>query len=182
MPAAYRVGFQPKVATDTYHQAFVGPATAFNPKAVADQRRLDTAPDTTILVAEVGPAVPWTKPGDVAVEPGKPFPAVKWPFANVANVALVSGVCLAIDPAVGDDRLRKLVEFAGSKPEGVNGLALPDPDGDPVRVTFNTKGMLEGLLKRNEAAKTLKEAEALNTAVRKLVDELRAAAEADKKK
>ncbi len=64
----------------TFYQGFVGPGTAFEPRFA---KRLKLAhfgvgdgQKNTILLAEAGEAVPWTKPADLIYEPGRPLPAL----------------------------------------------------------------------------------------------------------
>jgi hypothetical protein len=118
MPDAYRAGHEPPGATDTYYQGFAGPGAAFDPAAVRrgpDGRYVASLsikgmrdhPTTTLALVEAGPAVPWSKPADVPFDAAGPVPA--GPFADVLNVATLSGTAYPLRPAVDPLALRALV-------------------------------------------------------------------------
>ena len=70
----------------TRYQVVVGPGTAF------ERDRLTWAdfpngPAGTILVAEAQDAVPWSKPADLAYDPGGPLPALGGEFRKPVRVA-----------------------------------------------------------------------------------------------
>jgi hypothetical protein len=57
----------------TRYQVFVGPGTAFELPGLTFKDIAD-GPENTILVVEAGRAVPWSKPEDLAYDPGGPLP------------------------------------------------------------------------------------------------------------
>ena len=115
MPDVYRLGFQPKTATDTYYQGFAGPGTAFEPGVRLDYPQFTDGTSNTLSVAEVGPPVPWTKPQDVGYDPAKPFPAVRWPFTNLISTAFADGSYRHWSPTMPELLLRQLVSRNGGE-------------------------------------------------------------------
>jgi Protein of unknown function (DUF1559) len=78
MPAVYRTPLPPGESAQphtTFYQVFVGPGTAFEPRAKLQTPR--DFPDgirDTILLVEAGIPVPWTKPEDLNYDPKGPLP------------------------------------------------------------------------------------------------------------
>ena len=60
----------------------------------------------TFAVVEAGPAVPWTKPADLAYDANKPLPKIDWPFANSHHVSMVGGMAFALKPDLDPKLLR----------------------------------------------------------------------------
>jgi hypothetical protein len=138
MPTWYRMGFEPKGATDTYYQVFAGPGTPFDPAAVERTpgfatagpggyyRSRNTIPagspggrSSTIAVVEAGPPVPWTKPLDIRYDPKKPLPKLDGPFANELHVVTTDAEAYALRRDIDGAVFRHLVEPA-------NGRSTPD--------------------------------------------------------
>jgi hypothetical protein len=115
MPDVYRLAFQPATATDTYYQGFAGPGTAFEPGQKLGLNQFTDGTSNTLLVAEVGPPVPWTKPADVEYDPSKPFPAVRWPFTNLVSTAFADGSYHHWAPTVPELLLRQVISRAGGE-------------------------------------------------------------------
>ncbi|MFO0850037.1 MAG: DUF1559 domain-containing protein [Gemmataceae bacterium] len=117
LPNVYRLGFQPKGATDTYYQAFTGPSTAFEPgKPLRFPASFPDGVSNVIGVAEIGPPVPWTKPEDVPYHPGRPFPKAEWPFANVIHFGTMDGAAHKVKPDIGEWPLRLLIDRDDGQP------------------------------------------------------------------
>ena len=112
MPAAFRSAFQPADAIDTYYQGFAGVGSAFQPGRKLRAADILDGTSNTLILAEVGPPVPWTRPADVPYDSRKPFPAVAWPFADVRHVAAGDGAIRSLAPTVLEKRWRKLIEIA----------------------------------------------------------------------
>ncbi len=115
MPDVYRLAFQPKDATATYYQGFAGPGTAFEPGQKLGIVSFTDGTSNTLMVAEVGPLVPWTQPADVPYDAGKPFPAVRWPFTNLINTTFVDGSYHAWKPDLSELLLRCLISRSGGE-------------------------------------------------------------------
>ena len=110
MPDVYRVGFEPKNSTDTYYQTFSGPSTVFEPGKKIRIRDVTDGTVDTIAVAEIGPAVPWTKPDDVSYHPGKQMTKMEWPFANAIQFITMDGSYRVAIPNLSESILRQLIE------------------------------------------------------------------------
>ena len=110
MPDVYRVGFEPKNSTDTYYQTFSGPSTVFEPGKKIRFRDVTDGTVNTIAVAEIGPAVPWTKPDDVSYHPGKQMTKMEWPFANAIQFITMDGSYRVAIPNLSESILRQLIE------------------------------------------------------------------------
>jgi hypothetical protein len=141
-----------------------------------------------LAVAEVGPAVPWTKPADVPYHPGLPFPKVTWPYANVITFSMLDGVVRSVKPDLGEATWRLLIE----REDGHN-----IPDLKALRPSFPAEAAeekailaktnfenreriaeLEALLKehtallklRNVAQSDLEKARALSEELKRMID------------
>ena len=64
----------------------------------------------TLALAEVGPAVAWTKPGDVEVDLSKPMPKLWGPFANVVTAGAFDGAAYFLRPDLGGAVLKKYID------------------------------------------------------------------------
>jgi hypothetical protein len=108
------VGKPPKAGT-TYYQFFTGPNTPFNAKAIQGPRIPASFPDgtsNTILVAEAGEAVPWTKPIDLVCTAKKPVPKLGGLFPEGFHIALADGSTRFIGRRVAQKDLRLLIDPA----------------------------------------------------------------------
>ena len=155
MPDVYRLNFQPPTAADTYYQGFAGPGTVFEPGLTIGDDQIPDEAFYTLAVAEVGPAVPWTKPADVAYDPAKPFPAVVWPFRNLINVTHATGSMSPFQyaPTVSKLYLRQTISRSGGE------VITGGWGGGPPRFTADTPQDKAELAKlQAEAAKQLSEA------------------------
>ncbi len=75
MPAIYTpVRGKTKQPHSTYYQAFTGPGTMFEGDKGRSPVKMVSSTSDTILVAEAGEAVPWTKPEDIPYDPRKNLP------------------------------------------------------------------------------------------------------------
>jgi uncharacterized protein (TIGR03067 family) len=70
MPAVYG-----SEGTETYYQVFTGPGTVFDGKEGVKSEDIK-APQQTVLMAEAARPVPWTRPADLACNPGKELPGL----------------------------------------------------------------------------------------------------------
>ncbi|WP_088258380.1 sigma-70 family RNA polymerase sigma factor [Fimbriiglobus ruber] len=100
----YLAGVENRLDSDgyglTYVKRFTGPNTLHIPGSQVDLRNIPDGRANTLLLAEVGDPVPWTKPTDPVVEPADPAkdpitlktpPVWKGPYSNVVNVAFATG-------------------------------------------------------------------------------------------
>ncbi len=112
MPDVYKVGIEPKGATETYYQGFAGPGTAFEPKQKLTFADFTDGMSNTIGVIEAGPPVDWTRPADIAYDPKKDFPKLDGPFKNVVMAGMMDGVTLPFKPDLKPEVFRDFVERA----------------------------------------------------------------------
>jgi hypothetical protein len=74
MPPVYQpVRVTPREGT-TFYQVFVGNGAAFDRDKGSPLTEITDETSKTIMVAEAGEAVPWTKPADLDYDPEKPLP------------------------------------------------------------------------------------------------------------
>jgi hypothetical protein len=118
MPKTYApVHGKTKQPYSTYYQVFVGPDAPF--QIIPDNGPLGASgpviprnfPDglsQTILVAEAGEAVPWTKPDDIAFDEKKPVPSLGGDFGFGFHVGMGDGSVLFIKNTI-DEKLLKLL-------------------------------------------------------------------------
>jgi hypothetical protein len=97
----------------TFYQVFVGPGAAFEHDLRKKVRFSDITDGTsnTLLVAESGAAVPWTKPEDLFFESDKPLPRLGGLFPDGFNACTAdSRVHFLGNKLYGDERaLRALI-------------------------------------------------------------------------
>ena len=75
MPSVYApVRGQTKEPHSTFYQVFTGPNTPFEDKKQISIVQLADGASNTILIAEAGEAVPWTKPDDLPYDPEDGLP------------------------------------------------------------------------------------------------------------
>lgn len=99
----------------TFLQVFVGPGTAFEDK---DGVRLGDFPDgldKTMLVAEAGDAVPWTKPDDMRYAPDQPLPNLGAVFPKSFRAAFADGGVRRIPKDTPEAVLRALITRNGGE-------------------------------------------------------------------
>lgn len=155
IPAVFKSGFEPN-STNTYFQAFAGMCTPFDPNKRLRMSQVSDGVSNTLGVAEMGPAVPWTKPVDMPYHPGLPFPKVEWPFANVIQFAMLDGAYQSVKPDMSERIWRLLIDID-------DGTNLPDMRKErplfPAEAA-EEKILLERSLKMN--SELIKEIDSLN--------------------
>jgi hypothetical protein len=135
----------------TYYQVFVGPGAAFEPgKATSmppyppsgqhgtnpwprnwnpmiEKDGLPVISDfadgvaNTLLLAEAGTPVPWTKPADLSFEPGQRTPSIGGLFEGFVTVAWADGWVKQHKAPISEGELKKMITRKG-------GEALQSPD------------------------------------------------------
>jgi hypothetical protein len=117
MPKVYAPpGVKTREPYTTFYQVFVGGGAAFEKHQVA--RWPASIPDgtsNTILIAEAGAAVPWTKPEDMLYAPDEPLPELGGLYPKVFNVVTADGAAAALFKGADPDQLRAAITCAGGE-------------------------------------------------------------------
>ena len=105
----------------TYYQVFVGGGAPWErgPKPPSIPRTFVDGTSNTIMIAEAGDPVVWSKPDDLPYDPTRPLPKL----GNVWNragflVALADGSVRTINPAISEKTLRAAITAAGNETLG----------------------------------------------------------------
>jgi hypothetical protein len=109
MPDCFRAPVQPAGAADTYVRAFAGPLTVFDPKERVTFSGVNDGTSNTLLLAEAGPAVPWTKPADVPFDPDGDPPALEGPYTDAVHAAWADGSVVRLRPTPAAQPLKAAV-------------------------------------------------------------------------
>ena len=136
MPVIFRSPHDAAGSTNASYFAVTGPGTIFDDKDGTKLKEITDGASNTILLVEAKQQTPWTKPEDVAYEPGGPLPQLGgWrPGGFVA--AFADGSTHLIDPDTyfGDpktqaDGVRWWIEKADGKAAPLPGAAaiVPQP-------------------------------------------------------
>jgi hypothetical protein len=127
MPKVYAApGVKTREPYTTFYQIFVGPGAPFEKHQLA--RIPASFPDgtsNTILVAEAGNAVPWTKPEDLHYATDEPLPELGGAYPGLINVALADGSATALSAKADPDLLRALITPAGGEVVDIDRLRVP---------------------------------------------------------
>jgi hypothetical protein len=93
MPEVYTAPWLDRKAKQhkTYYQVFVGPRAAFEGRTGLRIADFTDGTVNTLLAAEAAEAVPWTAPGDLIYEPGKPLPKLGGHFKRGFHAVFASG-------------------------------------------------------------------------------------------
>src|SRR5262245_14014333 len=120
-----------------------GPAAGRPPTIVS----ITDGTSNTILIAEGGAAVPWTKPEDIAYDPRKPIPALGGQFAHVIHVAMGDGSVRSIPKHYDPVILRAAITANGGEVVDLDKIAGPPP------ISAARREALDRLQKRNDELK-----------------------------
>jgi RNA polymerase sigma factor (sigma-70 family) len=114
MPEIYApIGISPPEPFSTFYQVFVGKGAAFEEKRRVRIADFSDSTSRTILIAEGGKAVPWTKPEDLPYAPDKPLPSLGGLFSDVLNVAAADGSVHLLPKKLDEKLLRALITRDG---------------------------------------------------------------------
>ena len=109
-PAMNRAKADPE---KTFYRVFTGKkSTVFDAKGPS-RYTIANIPDgtsNTVLVAEAGDAVPWTKPDELAYDPKAAVPKLGGQFRNVFLVLMFDGSVRAVSRSVKEQTLRNAIE------------------------------------------------------------------------
>jgi hypothetical protein len=112
----------------------------------------------TLAVAEIGPAVAWTKPADLPVDLSKPVPRLVGPFTNVVTAGMYDGSGHFLRPDLGAVTLKRLID-----PN--DGEIIPEQD------TMHARFPADSAEERKVLAQLLEENEVLVAALTKELEE-----------
>jgi hypothetical protein len=104
----------------THYQIFVGGGSAWErgPKQPLFPKSFPDGTSNTILIAEGGEPVVWTKPDDLAYDPTKPLPKLGADATTGFIVAMADGSARVIRPAVSEKTIRAAITAAGGETLG----------------------------------------------------------------
>ena len=111
MPKTYATPLAPAEPGRTYYKVFVGKGAMFN--RPFNKYQIFNIPDgssNTILVAEGGDPVTWTKPEDFEFDPSKPLPKIAMPGKNGFNVLMADGSVRFVSASVSETTLKNAIQ------------------------------------------------------------------------
>jgi hypothetical protein len=119
MPKVYLSPTAPRTKEPgmTYYQILVGGGAAWekSSKQPGIPRTFVDGTSNTIMVAEAGEPVIWTKPDDLEYDPNKPLPKLGLQPGGPFNVALADGSTRVISPNISDATMRAAITPAGGE-------------------------------------------------------------------
>jgi RNA polymerase sigma factor (sigma-70 family) len=127
MPKVYAPpGVKTREPYTTFYQVFVGGGAVFEKhRRPAFPASIPDGTSNTILIAEAGAAVPWTKPEDMHYAPDEPLPELGGLFPNSFNVALADGTAVALLKKADPDVLRAAITCAGGEVVDMDRIKAP---------------------------------------------------------
>jgi hypothetical protein len=124
-----RVYAPPGVATrepfTTFYQAFVGPHAAFEKHRALPLVSFLDGTSNTLLLAEAGAPVPWTKPEDLHFAPDEPLPELGGLFPGIFHAALADGSVWTFVTNAPAETLRDAIMRDDGKPVDLDSLRAP---------------------------------------------------------
>jgi prepilin-type processing-associated H-X9-DG protein len=126
MPKVYASPRAPAEPGKTYYKVFVGGGAIFDrdPNTPASIFRITDGTSNTIMIAEGGDPVVWTKPDDFEFDPKKPLPKLALPGTPGINVAMADGSVRYIDLGWEPERaLKAAITASGGEIVNLDGDA-----------------------------------------------------------
>ena len=104
-------------AGQTHVKVFYGKGAAFEPTRSLNLNRVPDGTSNTIMVAEAGPAVPWTKPEDIPFDPANPLPDLSGPDGSATFLVVMGDASVRVvdRKQVSDKTLKAAVTPAGGE-------------------------------------------------------------------
>jgi uncharacterized protein (TIGR03067 family) len=93
----------------TFYQVFTGKGTIFEGRKDVGLANIEDGTANTLLIAEAGTPVPWTKPADLVYREGQPLPRLGGQFKGPFPVALADGSVQVIRRDFDPDLFRLLI-------------------------------------------------------------------------
>jgi hypothetical protein len=110
MPAVYAPpGTKTREPYMTFYQVFVGPHAGFEKHRALHVANFTDGTSNTILIAEAGSPVPWTKPEDLRYAEDEPLPELGGLFPGLFHVAMADGSVLALRKGGDSSQLRRAI-------------------------------------------------------------------------
>jgi hypothetical protein len=127
MPKVYAPpGVKTREPHTTFYQVFVGGGAIFEKhQRAAFPASIPDGVSNTILIAEAGTAVPWTKPEDMHYAPDEPLPELGGLYPKIFNVALADGSAVALRKDADPDTLRAAITCAGGEVADLDRIKAP---------------------------------------------------------
>jgi hypothetical protein len=117
MPVDYAPPPGKKSKVPAYHtvcKVFVGKGAAFEGRDGIPLKEL-TDTTNTILIAEAGTPVPWTKPEDFAYDPDEPLPNLDGFFKDIIRVGMADGSLRFVSSSLDEKVWRAAITRDGGK-------------------------------------------------------------------
>ena len=115
MPALYRHPSAPADSTNSSYFVFTGPSSIFDPQVAPTLVNILDGTSNTILAVEAKREVPWTKPDDIAFDPGQPPPAIEGYAPDGSSVTLADGSARFLPKTLDPNILKALITARGEE-------------------------------------------------------------------
>jgi hypothetical protein len=102
-------GHPPLEPYTTLFQVFVGKGTAFEGREGWRLNEDFPRRSYTILIAEAGKSVPWTKPEDISYNESQPLPKLGGFFEGYSHVVMVDGMSVRVPQNISQARFRAAI-------------------------------------------------------------------------
>jgi len=125
MPKIFDLGKVKTKPHTTFYQVFAGEGAAFEGADGLQIQDITDGTSNTILIAEAGEAVPWTKPADLAFEAKKKLPKLGGMFKDRFHVAFADGSVRTIPSNFNTAVMEALITRAGGEVVNLDDLNNP---------------------------------------------------------